>query len=241
MNSPSLQLMLQRLEDPKQFNTILGTVPVKLSQVIECPPISQLVKAGATIQSLEACLAIEITKASNALTVGGNLRQGQSLEIAKDLIATYPHESLEDFCYCLRNGIKGKYNESGKLFRFDSVVINDWFAQYLEEKYQAIEDKLMAEKDQQYQAKANADYIELLKEAVEKSDNIGMQPVRKLTAREIREEGQEKRKFVPYPSISESELEKKLLHLEWIKQNFDSRTGDPLPTHLPEDEWMKKR
>lgn len=78
------------------------------------------------------------------LTVGGNLREGQALETAIQLIADYPNESLEDFCLCLRRGVKGAY---GDIFRFDVLVINGWMKQYLDEKCQAAEDKLMDEKE----------------------------------------------------------------------------------------------
>lgn len=251
-NSPSLQITLQVLADPKRFNEFLATVPVKLEQVIEKPPISQLVRSGLPIATAEALVAIEIAKASNLLTVGGNLRQGQSLEIAKQLIAAYPHESIEDFCYCLRQGIRGKYNEPGKLFRFDVVVINEWFAQYLEEKSQAHEDKLMKEKDTMYQRgkRSESDWLQLLQEAVAKTDQEGktettplrktfMQDVRSLTDKEIQKEGQEKPKAKPYPSMSASEVQKFYLHRQWIAENYDPRTGDPLPGFISESDWLK--
>lgn len=83
------------------------------------------------------------------LTVGGNLREGQALEIAIQLIADYPNESLEDFCLCLRRGIKGVYKVDGKsdIFRFDVLVINNWMKAYLDEKCQVAEDELMKEKE----------------------------------------------------------------------------------------------
>jgi hypothetical protein len=219
---------------------ILGSVPSKLEQVLESPPISALVNAGAEKTSIEAVLAIEITKASQMLTVGGNLRQGQSLEIAKDLIAQYPNESLEDFCYCLRNGTRGKYNDAGKLFRFDSVVINEWFAKYLEEKYEAIESKLMKEKDQQYNTyRKDTDWLQLLQDSLKVAETQGMNGVPKLTDKEIRTEGQEKPKKQSYPSTSKSEIELRLLHIQYIKENYDARTGEKLSTWLPENQWRE--
>lgn len=78
------------------------------------------------------------------LSVGGNLREGQALEIAIQVIADFPNESLEDFCLCLMRGIKGSY---GEIFRFDILVINTWMKAYLEEKYQVMERELMKEKE----------------------------------------------------------------------------------------------
>jgi hypothetical protein len=239
-NSRSLQTTLEALKDPKRFNEILSSVPARLEQVIEMPPITALLRSGATITSLEACLAIEIAKASNMLTVGGNLRQGQSLEIAKELIATYPNESLEDFCFCLRNGIKGRYNQDGKLFRFDTVIIHDWVQKYLEEKYKAIEDKLMREKDEyNSRSKVSTDWIQLLQESVKEADK-GMVSVNKMSEKEIKEQGQEKPKAHFYPSSSLSEVRQRELHIQWIRENFDARTGQKLETWIPENEWLQK-
>ena len=83
------------------------------------------------------------------LTVGGNLREGQALEIAIQLIADYPNESLEDFCLMLRRGVKGAYVIDGKsdIFRFDTLVINNWMKAYLDDKCQAAEEQLMKEKE----------------------------------------------------------------------------------------------
>lgn len=37
---------------------------------------------------------------------------------------------------------------------------------------------------------------------------------------------------------SEIEAEKKALHAQWIKENYDTITGKPLPNWMPEDEWI---
>jgi hypothetical protein len=41
----------------------------------------------------------------------------------------------------------------------------------------------------------------------------------------------------PYPSMSLTELQLKARHLEWIKANYDARTGKPLPTWVSVEEW----
>lgn len=62
----------------------------------------------------------------------------------------------------------------------------------------------------------------------------------KLTYKEIADEGDWlPKKPAPYPSCSESEVKKRLLHLEYIKQNYDPRTQDPLSTWMSEEEWME--
>jgi hypothetical protein len=132
----------------KQYTLVLNALPASVKAALDCPPVQELINQGAKLNDLEACLAVEIARVANMLTVGGNLRQGQSVEIARTLIAEYPNESLQDFCLCLRNGMKGHY---GDIFRFDILVIHQWIKAYLNEKCDALEERLMHEKDNQYQ------------------------------------------------------------------------------------------
>lgn len=199
----------------QQYNLVLDSVPRSIADVLECPPVLELINQGATVNDLEACLAVEIAKAANMLTVGGNLRQGQSVEIARTLIADYPGESLQDFCLCLRSGVKGAY---GDIFRFDILIIHEWFKRYLEEKYQVVEDKLMSEKENIYAKvdyqQSDRDWLGEWQEAV----NGGMKEVPKLSEDEIKNEGQEKpkRKIHEY-NASEAEIRMRE-HLEKIFQ-----------------------
>src|SRR5688572_23329291 len=121
-SSPLSNSMLTALES-KQYGLILNALPRSVADALVCPPVQELINCGAKVNDLEACLAVEIARVANMLTVGGNLRQGQSLEIARTLIADYPGESLQDFCLCLRKGTKGDY---GDIFRFDVLVIHGW-------------------------------------------------------------------------------------------------------------------
>lgn len=184
----------------QQYQLILNSVPRSVKDALECPPVQELVNQGAKQNELEACLALEIARVANMLTVGGNLRQGQSVEIAHALIADYPNESLQDFCICLRQGMKGKY---GEIFRFDIMVINTWFQAYLQEKYQAVEDKLMAEKEDLYR-KVNPEpadpdkhqkWLDKLKEAIGPMTG----KIKPITDADVKAEGQqEPKKREPY-------------------------------------------
>jgi hypothetical protein len=177
---------------------ILSAVPKTIQDALQCPPVTDLIRNGARQADIEACLAVEIARISNMLTVGGNLRQGQSLEIAKALIADFPGESLQDFCLCLRSGVKGAY---GDIYRFDVLVISEWFKCYLEEKYKAAEDALMRERDDHYKPKSRAENVDperhqqwLDKLKGEITDNSSMRLVPNLTEEQIKSEGKAKRK-----------------------------------------------
>lgn len=59
--------------------------------------------------------------------------------------------------------------------------------------------------------------------------------------KEIDETGQiDLPKPPPYPSTSESEVIKHALHLAYIKENYDPRTGFKLENWIEEYEWLKQ-
>lgn len=185
-----------------RYTAILSTVPKTIEEALQCPPVQQLINQGAKVNDLQSCLALEIARTANLLTVGGNLRQGQSLEIAKSLISDFPGESLQDFCLCLRNGVRGAY---GDIFRFDILVISEWFRKYLDQKYEAAEALLMREKEDMFkpvQPEPKVDperhqyWLDRLKEEVNK---VQVKKVSPLTEKEIKAEGQEKPKRQSHP------------------------------------------
>jgi hypothetical protein len=62
--------------------------------------------------------------------------------------------------------------------------------------------------------------------------------VPKLTHKEISDEGDWlPKKPAPYPMCSEAEVIKIDLHIAYIKQNYDARTGEKLACWMPESEW----
>jgi hypothetical protein len=219
-----MRAVVVALSNLDSFPHFLATIPRTIDDVLDRPTVSALINAGATKNKIEACLALAIAQSANKLTVGGNLRQGQALQLAIQLIGDYPNESLEDFCLCLKLGVKGTY---GDIFRFDDLVVNQWFKTYLENKYQVIEDKLMREKDNQYAAIMRPDPSLPIQEAQTLSEEAQMQkvkerfkawreaveaisvkPVLPMTEDDIRKEGQTKpRKAAPYtPTVTLAEF-----------------------------------
>jgi hypothetical protein len=255
--------MLQAINDEKQFAVILNTIPATIDRVLDCAPVSELVRHGAKRANIEAILALEITRVSRLLTVGGNLRDGQSIEIAMQLIQDYPNESLEDFCLCLRRGVKGAY---GEIFRFDILVIYEWFKKYLEEKYVVAENKLREERDSMYSrlvvpepvrsfkrvwdypaayspvkdSKARLILWQLQWDAMSKTSFPKPPP---LTDTDVLTEGQITPKQKRYvPEIDPAEWEKKYeLRKQYGLENYHIQTGEKLSTWISEEEWLKKK
>jgi hypothetical protein len=99
----------------------------------------------------------------------------------------------------------------------------------------------MSEKDAQYNTyRKDTDWLQLLQEAIKAAPDQGMHGVPKLSDKEIKAEGQEKPKKPTYPSTSQREIEIRLLHLEYIRQNYDPRTGQKLDTWMEESDWIQK-
>lgn len=62
----------------------------------------------------------------------------------------------------------------------------------------------------------------------------------KLTSQQIKEEGDwVAKKVPPYPSTSPEQVAKMILHHEYVKENYNLITGDPLESWMPEDQWIE--
>lgn len=199
-------------------------------------------------QSVQAFIEFELIKLAERINVSGNLTDGQIQYIANHLVKEYPNETIADFKICFDKASNGAY---GKIWKLDGVEVGLWVKSYLDEKYIVLENQLMKEKEvyhNQVQS-SKVDYLQLWKEAIElgehpdasKPMSLNMSKLnylKEITQKEINSEGQEKpaRKF--YASTSKEESDKFDLHLQWIRENFDARTGDKKPTWIPENEWL---
>lgn len=199
-------------------------------------------------QSVRGFIEFELIKLAERINVSGNLTDGQVQFIASQLVGRYPNETIADFKLCLEGISIGKYIKQEKLFKLDGVEIGYAMGQYLEEKYDVMENQMMKEKDTYRQVPQNNDWLQVWKESVEKTDSEGgvkttshnmnfLNQLKGMTDKDFKEQGQEKPKHEPYPESSLSEVQKYELHLEWCRRNFDARTGDKLPTWKPEPEW----
>jgi hypothetical protein len=122
------------------------SLPKTIETALDEPPLSSVMRVVGE-KHIEAFLCIELAKLQSMVNVDNrlNLQAHQIPTIAKELIEEFKFESLADFTICFRKGSMGKYDE--KLLRLDSAVIFSWMGKYLDEKYNALEGKLMAEKD----------------------------------------------------------------------------------------------
>lgn len=131
-----------------KFEEVSKLLPTNIKQALDSPTVNDLVHA---IGKVNVCFAVEyeLCKMADMINVGGNLTGAQAQFIATQLVEMFPAENLADFKICFQRGAMGQY---GDIFRMDGVVIRKWMEQYLDEKYQTVEEKLMKEKDNMYKA-----------------------------------------------------------------------------------------
>lgn len=85
---------------------------------------------------------------------------------------------------------------------------------------------------------ARKKYIDQWLESVSKAESF-QSGAFKLTHKQIADEGGWlPKKPAPYPSCSLSEVRARLLHLEYIKLNYDPRTKEPAIDWIEEEDWL---
>lgn len=216
--------------------------------VAKSVPTRQLINSGAKEPHLVATLAMLVTKYAEMLSVGGNLKAGHEIEIAKMLIEEYPTASLDDFQIMLSRGVRGRY---GEIFRFDVAVIFGWMAAYMEEWAEEKERQLAKERGQQKTTIEEIKEVEpekvdaMLNELLDKlKDNReGMKSMPQLTPKEIREDGQSapprKKAAASAQFLTTAEqAELKARRTQWMKECFDLITGKPNDRHLDFETWL---
>lgn len=202
-------------------------------------PISVLKQAVGGRQIAQA-LDIQLTRLVKALNLKWSLNDSQIKIVVEDLLDKYPNETLDDFIVVFKRARTGEY---GELIRLDGPIVFSWMEAYMDEKYRIIEENLHKEKDEYYKTiipvNSDRDWLGEWQKAVNQTE--GVRPVTQLTPEEIKREGQEKPKANPHPSTTINEVRKKELHIQYIRENYDARTGDPLPTWIKESEWTKRQ
>lgn len=216
------------------MDKVSETLPSNIEQALDEPPICMVSKV-VDPKSIEAFIAIELTKLKSMINIDDrlNLQSHQIPSIAASLLDLYSNESLADFKICFQRGSMGRYS-GGKLLRLDGAILADWMQAYLEEKYQAVETKLMQEKDKHgFEATESAKdpdkWLTLWMES------IGYKPQEANNAK-VNEMERRKMSYVP---PTEEQIRKKELHIQWIRDNYDPITGKPLATFKSEEDWIK--
>lgn len=162
-----------------------------------------------------------------------NLQDHQIPEIAAMLIERYPVESLEDFILCFKRGALGWY---GPIFKLDGSTICEWVAKYLEEKYQFKEAEETRAKEIFDPNETVIDY-----EAYKKRMEVQDAEAKKNNSNTVENEYQRFKLNNPVHITTKEEIIAKELHIQYIRENYDAKTGHKLPGWISEDKWLTKK
>lgn len=135
--------MLQLLKAGK-LDEVSKSVSNRVSDLLDCEPIASLI-TNAGLGKVQMYVEAELIKLAANVNVNPalNLKDYQVPTIASTLIENYKWESIEDFTLCFRRGMAGFY---GEIFRIDGAVIGSWLSRYIDEKYDALEQRKAKEK-----------------------------------------------------------------------------------------------
>lgn len=225
--------MVQNLKAGR-FDAIAKSVPNRVAELLDCETISGLMDHAGK-QPVQTYLEIEIVKLAASVNVNPalNLKDHQVPQIAEMLIETYKWESLEDFTLCFRRGTMGFY---GEIYRLDGAVIGTWMARYLEEKYDALEQRKAKEKPESKIVERDKDVVDGSKYIEQMLNEWGT--CKPTETNNAKENAYQRERLVYTPPTAEQVREREL-HLQYIRDNYDPITGKPKEGWIPESEWLK--
>jgi hypothetical protein len=210
-----------------KFDELAKSVPNRIADLLDCEPIESLIRHSGK-DGVQAYLECEIIKL--AANFNGNpalnIKAYQVPMIAEQLLENYKWESIEDFTLCFRKAAAGMY---GEIYRIDGAVIGQWFSRYLDEKYDALEQRKAKEKYQEKAepAKEVVDGSKYIKQILE---NLGV-PSKEYDPKD--ETSFQKHKLANPPPITSPEAI--TAKLENIRQHQIKALQDKFPSATPEE------
>lgn len=200
-------------------------------------------------KEVKAALDVLLVRLVKSLNLKWNIEDDQVKYIVQDLIDKYPNETIEDFMLVFRRARMGGFKDekgNSAIYRLDGSVIFGWMDIYLSEKYEALERKLEAEKDDYYKVPKKDEvkserhqyWLDKLKEAVAPVDGKKVPP---LSDHDVLREGQQKAVSKTRPSTTMQDLIRMELHTQYIRENYDKYTGEKNKDWIAESEWLKKQ
>lgn len=223
-----------------QFKAARELMPNDPAKIEGIPVIKEMLLAGSNVAGF---VEGELIRLSAMVNVSGNLVDPQPEIIAASLIRDYPNETVADFKICFEMGAAGKF---GNIFRLDGIVIGEWVEKYISFKYQRLEDRLYEHKDQPYDIakqdpKGAREWLDKWKQSISEVEDT--KKIRALSADEIMKEGKEKKKTASlgFKPPSREFVYDHILHNQYIRENYELITGNPLSTWMPEKEWRENK
>lgn len=218
-----------------KFDEISKTVSNRVSDLLDCEPITALISHAGS-KRVEEYVAAEIVKLAANVNINPalNVKGFQIPVIAQHLIENYKWESIEDFTLCFRRAAAGLY---GEIYRIDGAVIGQWMSRYLDEKYDALEQKKkkLAEQEKKPIQRGFSDHADKCIQQI--LENLGAPKQEENNAKE----NEFQRTKMSYTPPSYEEVRKKELHRQWVRENHDTISGKPLPNWMSEEDWLQSK
>lgn len=124
---------------------------------------------------MKAFIAHELTKLIGMVNINPTLtiKPYQIPVIVDSLVESYKWESVEDFTLCFRRGSAGLY---GEIYRLDGAIIGQWMSRYLDEKYDALEQRNAKQKHPILPEKREGNIVDGSKYIKQMLENLGALP-----------------------------------------------------------------
>jgi hypothetical protein len=137
----------------------------KTADLLQAAPMLQLInvaKQDGTMSVLQKKITDEIklslTKCMHGL--GIDLSPDAVSTLAEDIAEVYKYESVEDICYCLKQGRQGAYSDIQLYGKFNMIIFQQWMARHLDKKYEAKEKQIQAAKQEEKEEISREEFYE---------------------------------------------------------------------------------
>lgn len=207
-------------------------LPSDINGALEQPPIVDLMRVTGK-QQIVRYIEFELVKMTSLVSVGNSLNDAQVQFIANNLVDLFPNETLADFKICFQRGCIGQY---GEIYRMDGIVLRKWMTQYLEEKYEALENKLKKESvkaDEKIELPENRDWLKVWQDSI---DALPGRKVPDLTDEEINREGQQrplKRQYTPtVDAVKEHKEKMRSARSKYFLEHFPDASEEEVEAYV---------
>jgi hypothetical protein len=195
-----------------QLDKVSELLPTTIEGALDATPMHMIAKVIDPVK-VESFIAYQLTRLATLVNVDQrlNIQPHQVRFIAQALMENFSYESLADINLCLKRGAMGFY---GEIYRIDAAVITGWMQNYLDEKYDALEQRQKKAKKQD-KSERKSDAVDGSKYIAEMLENLGVQQKEHGPREET--EYQRHKLENPHPVTPPEEVEKKLARIRELQ------------------------
>jgi hypothetical protein len=197
-----------------------------------------ILKEQTNREKLEGHIALLILKIARMYQIP-NFDEEACILLAEDTIERYKYEPVEVLVKCLeRPPSTGEKN-----WRLTPDTISEWMSITLEREADRVEKELTKNKSKAIEFEVPTDISKETEKKIQDYINSlsDFKKVPSLSEDHIREYGQHKPKKVSHSAgfvqPSQEDVIERMLRIEWMRENFDPKTGKQVNNYLSFEEW----